>query len=321
MTERLVLGADIGGTAVKYVVGGAEDPDRFAGEVRTDTGDVRETFDRLAAAVVDRLPSGAGLAAAGLACAGIVDPIRGTLGRAPNLPGWENRDLAAALREAFGDILGIFANDVNAALAGEARFGAGRGCRDLVMLALGTGVGGAVMVDGRLVTGVHHGAGEIGHMVLDQDGPLCGCGNRGCVEAYAGSYGLLAEARRLAVDPGSGAALSDLVAARGEALSTRDLSDLAAAGDADAAALFARTGHMLGLAVGNLLNLLDPDKIIIGGGVAQAGDLLLAPCRETAASTVLCVASRATPIEPAELGPLAAALGASRLARDGLEAA
>ncbi len=321
MTERLVLGADIGGTTVKYVVGGAEDPDRIAGEVSTDTSDVRETFARLSAAVDERLPGGAGLAAAGLACAGIVDPVRGTLGRAPNLPGWENSDLAAALRETFGDILGVFANDVNAALAGEARFGAGRGCSDLVMLALGTGVGGAVMVDGRLVTGARHGAGEIGHMILDPEGSLCGCGNRGCVEAYAGALSLLAAARDMAAGSGAGPALRDLVAARGEAFSTRDLADLAAAGDADAATLFDRTGRMLGLAVGNLLNLLDPDKVIIGGGVAQAGELLFAPCRETAAATVLCVASRATPIEPAELGPLAAALGASRLARDGLEAA
>ncbi|MBU1675872.1 ROK family protein, partial [bacterium] len=227
MTEQLVLGADIGGTAVKFVVGGAEDPDRYSGEIPTDTSDVLETFVRLAAAVADRLPPGVALAAAGLACAGIVDPVRGYLGRAPNLPGWEESDLAGALREAFGDIHGVFANDVNAALAGEARFGAGRGCRDLVMLALGTGVGGAVMVDGRLVTGTRHGAGEIGHMILDPDGPLCGCGNRGCIEAYAGSRGLLAEARRRAETPNAGPALRELIAARGDGLTTRDLAALA----------------------------------------------------------------------------------------------
>ena len=321
MTERLVLGADIGGTAVKYVLGGAGDPDRYAGEIPTHAGDVLDTFVRLAATVADLLPRGVAPAAAGLACAGIVDPVRGRLGRAPNLPGWENRDLAAALREAFGDIRGVFANDVNAALAGEARFGAGRGCRDLVMLALGTGVGGAVMVDGRLVTGTRHGAGEIGHMVLDPDGPLCGCGNRGCLEAYAGSLGLLAEARRRAAGPDATPALRDLVEVRGADLSTRDLSTLALAGDAATEALFQDTGRMLGVAVGNLVNVLDPEKVIVGGGVAQAGELLLSPCRLEAASLILCVASRDTPVEPAELGPHAAALGAARLARDALEAA
>ncbi len=324
MTEQLVLGADIGGTAVKYVLGGVETPDRYAGEIPTDTGNVLDTFVRLAAAVTGLLPPGAALAAAGVACAGIVDPVRGLLGRAPNLPGWENSDLSAAFGEAFGGIHGVFANDVNAALAGEARFGAGRGCRDLVMLALGTGVGGAVMIDGRLVTGARHGAGEIGHMVLDPDGPVCGCGNRGCVEAYAGSRGLLTEARRRANAPGApdnGAALRELITARDVELTTRDLAALAVSGDEATAALFRDTGRMLGIAVGNLVNLLDPDKIIIGGGVAQAGDLIFVPCRDAAAPLILCAASRHTPIEPAELGPHAAALGASRLARDGLEAA
>ncbi|MBU1675097.1 ROK family protein, partial [bacterium] len=129
------------------------------------------------------------------------------------------------------------------------------------------------------------------------------------------------EARRRADGPGAGPALRELIAARGAELTTRDLAALAVAGDNPTASLFRDTGRMLGIAVGNLVNLLDPDKIIIGGGVAQAGDLIFTPCRATAASLILCVASRDTPIEPAELGPHAAALGASRLARDGLEAA
>ncbi len=319
MTERLVLGLDIGGTAVKYVVGPADEPARLAGEVPTDPGDIGGTFARLAGRVAERLP-GEDPAAVGVACAGIVDPSTGWLGRAPNLPGWEDTDLASALRDAFGDLPCAFANDVNAALVGEARHGAGRGCRDLVMLALGTGVGGAVMVDGRLITGARHGAGEIGHMVINPAGPPCGCGNRGCLEAYAGSRGLLAEARRRADMAGAGEAYRARIEALGEDLDTRDLSELAGAGDPDAEALFQDTGLILGVAVGNLINLLDPEKIIIGGGVAQAGELLFDPCRETAASLVLCEASRATPVEPAELGTRAAALGAADLVRDAMGA-
>ena len=319
MTERLVMGLDVGGTAVKYVAGVGDDPRRHAGQVPTDPTDIGDTFVRLARRMAEILPDEAP-AAAGVACAGIVDPVGGRLGRAPNLPGWEGADLGAALRGAFGDLPAVFANDVNAALEGEARRGAGRGCRDLVMLALGTGVGGAVMFDGRLVVGARNGAGEIGHMVLDPGGPPCGCGSRGCLEAYAGARGLLAEARRRAAAAEAGAGLRDLVEARGEDLETRDLCDLARAGDAEAAALFRDTGMILGVAVGNLINVLDPEKIIIGGGVAQAGDLLFDPCRETAASLVLCEAGRDTPIEPAELGPNAAALGAADMARDVLEA-
>jgi len=319
MTERLVIGMDIGGTAVKYVVGGADDPDRHAGEVPTDPKDIDVTFTRLAARITSEL-AGAVPAAAGVACAGIVDPVDGRLGRAPNLLGWEGADLAAALRRGFGESPCVFANDVNAALVGEARFGAGQGCRNLVMLALGTGVGGAVMIDGRLVVGAHNGAGEIGHIVLDPGGPPCGCGSHGCLEAFAGSRGVLAEARRRADAPGSSQGLRDMIRTRGDSLTTRDLSDLAAAGDESVVRLFLDTGMILGIAVGNLINILDPDKVIIGGGVARAGDILLDPCRETAASLVLCETSRTTPVEPAKLGHRAAALGVADLARDALEA-
>ena len=319
MTERLVMGMDIGGTAVKYVVGGAGDPDRHAGEVPTDPRDVEITFGRLAERITRDL-AGVAPSAAGVACAGIVDPVEGRLGCAPNLPGWEGADLAAALRRAFGEIPGVFANDVNAALVGEARFGAGRDCRDLVMLALGTGVGGAVMIDGRLITGARNGAGEIGHMILDPDGPPCGCGNRGCLEAFAGSRAVLAEARRRAAHTEATAGFLELIDACGDDLTTRDLADLAAAGDESAERLFGDTGMILGIAVGNLVNVLDPEKVIIGGGVAQAGALILDPCREAAASLILCEASRSIPIEQADLGPRAAALGVADLARDVLEA-
>jgi glucokinase len=256
-------------------------------------------------------------AAVGLACAGIVDPVTGVLGRAPNLPGWQGLDLGVALRESAGDLPCAFANDVNAALYGEARFGAGRGAGDLVMLALGTGVGGGVMVEGRLLTGHRNGAAELGHVILDDAGPLCTCGNRGCLEAYAGSVALLAEARSRAASGAAGTEdLAALVAEHADALTPRVLANAAEAGNASARALFRQAGERLGQAVGGLLNILDPDRVILGGGVARAGDLLLEPCRETARRIVLCEAARSTPILLAELGTRAAALGAAALARD-----
>lgn len=317
MTVERILGADTGGTALKFVLA-----DRFGAvsrraEVPTDPGDPGRSLARLAAAVHQVLADDGGgrLVAVGLACAGIVDPVGGRLGRSPNLPGWQDSDLAGALGAAFPGLPQALANDVNAALYGEFRAGAGRGCRDLVMIALGTGVGGGVLLDGRLRVGAHHGAGEIGHMVLDPQGPLCACGTRGCLEAWAGSTGLLRRTREAAAAPAAaGSALAELVARRGAALETRDLAVLAAGGDAAARGIFREAGDRLGQAVGNLINVLDPERVIIGGGVAQAGDLILEPCRRTAARLVLGADAAATPVVAAELGPHAAAVGAAWLA-------
>ena len=151
-------------------------------------------------------------------------------------------------------------------------------------------------------------------MILDREGPACGCGNRGCLEAYASASGLMAEARRRAAVPGADL---DLVAfcSRTDA-DPRGLAALAVAGNAEAVDIYARAGTMLGLAVGNLVNALDPDRVIIGGGVAQAGDLLLATCRAEVPRVVLGERSKSVPIVLADLGPRAAALGAAVMALD-----
>ncbi|MBK8165491.1 MAG: ROK family protein [bacterium] len=318
MSRDLYLGVDAGGTAIKYEVAGPGSLACGGGQIPTDPRDAGATLRALAADAAPLL-GGAGLprlAGAGLACAGIVNPVTGWLGRSPNLPGWENSDLGAAMHAAFGDVPVALANDVNGALYGEYRHGAGRGHRDVVMIALGTGVGGAVIVAGSLLLGQHFGAGEIGHMVLDDDGPPCACGSRGCLEAWAGSTGLLRAARAAVAAGTATPALTRLVAARGADLETRDLAGLAGEGDASASTLFAAAGRRLGQAVANLVNVLDPDCVIIGGGVARAGDLILGPCRERALPLVLARGAKDVPIIPAELGPRAAAVGAASLARE-----
>ncbi|MBK9474037.1 MAG: ROK family protein [bacterium] len=318
MTRDLYLGVDAGGTAIKYEIDDADGMAVGGGEVPTDPTDVAHTLRTLAADAAARLggPGLPRLAAAGLACAGIVNPVTGWLGRSPNLPGWQNRDLGGAMAAAFGDVPVALANDVNCALYGEFRYGAGRGCRDVVMIALGTGVGGAVIVNGSLLIGSHFGAGEIGHMVLEADGPLCTCGSRGCLEAWSGSTGLLRATREALASGAASPALQALAQRRGAALETRDLADLAGDGDAVAREIFAEAGRRLGQAVANLVNVLDPDRIIIGGGVARAGELILGPCHERALPLILATAARSLPIVPAELGPRAAAVGAASLARE-----
>lgn len=313
MQRDLYLGADVGGTALKYVLTDAGGEIHAQGDVATDPRSARHTIERLGEATTDLH---ARLRGVGLACAGIVDPVAGTLGRAPNLPGWENSNLAGSIAGVFPGLPVALANDVNGALYGEYRSGAGRGCENLVMLALGTGVGGGVLVDGQLVIGAQSGAGEIGHIVLDLEGPPCPCGNRGCLEAWAGARGVLRAAHEIAGTNEATPAFRTRVAERGETLTPRDLAQLADEGDATAVALYAEVGRRLGQGIGNLVNVLDPDRVIIGGGVAQAAHLFLDICRAQAASQILSVESKNVPIVPAELGPHAAAVGAAWLARE-----
>lgn len=323
MATEFYLGADIGGTGVKYIITDEDGGVAFQGEVPTDPHSAKRTLGRLAMEVAENIcpAEGSGeatfskLAAVGLACAGIVNAGTGHLGRSPNLPGWEDTDLKRILSNEFQDKPCIVANDVNAALYGEYSFGAGRGCQNLVMIALGTGVGGGIMLDGQLVVGSHHGAAEIGHMILDPAGPICTCGNVGCLEAWAGSVAIIKQARLLAKVEFQDTDLAQLVAAKGDDLTTRDLSLLAEQGDAASLALFAEVGHRLGHAVGNLVNLLDPQRVIIGGGVAQAGDLILGSCRALVPQMVLADEAKNIPVVPAELGTMAAAVGAAGLAR------
>lgn len=317
MATELVVGADVGGTNVKFTVDDPAGCSLWRSEIRTDPADPAGTLGRLAQTVRDLFtPQAHSLVAAGLACAGIVSPATGWLGRSPNLPGWQDSDLAGIMRAAFGLDAVSVANDVNAALFGEYRHGAGQGCRHLVMIALGTGVGGGVLIDGRLLTGHADGAGEIGHMTLDPGGPPCPCGNLGCLEAFCGSVGLLRQAERLGADQAASTAWRELIAARGGALTTRDCHTLAEAGDPTARSLFAEAGLRLGQAVASLVNVLAPERVIIGGGVAQAGELLLVPCRAMVARHVMSEAGRATPVVSAQLGPFAAAIGAAALAKE-----
>lgn len=313
MSEDLFLGVDSGGTGIKFVVTDSLGSVVEDGEVPTDPDSIPRSMELLARAVSSSFPQ---IKALGLACAGIVDPVRGTLGRSPNLPGWQNTNLIQLVGASFDGTPVVLANDVNGALYGEFRHGAGRGCTNLVMIALGTGVGGGVILDGKLLSGSHHSAGEIGHTILDPNGPICTCGNQGCLEAFAGSRGLLKRARLMAEDSSAGPEFISLVKIQGKSLTTLDLAGLAGQGDVTARQLFQWAGRRLGQAVGNLINILDPDKVIIGGGVASAGALILEPCREIVPSLVLGEEAAATPVVQAELGSRAAAVGAACLARE-----
>ena len=315
MAGQLFLGADTGGTGIKFVVCRADGKIVDQGEVPTDPDSIPISMERLSCAVAQYHSK---LQAVGMGCAGIIDPVNGTVGRSPNLPGWQNSPLRDLISQAFLGKPVFLANDVNGALFGEFRQGAGRGCQNLVMIALGTGVGGGIVLGGQLLTGSRHGAGEIGHNILDPNGPLCSCGNHGCLEAYAGSRGLLIHARQVADELPPGNLFKIELAEIGDSLTTEHLSQLAEKGIAEALEVFAWAGIRLGQAVGNLINTLDPDRIIIGGGVAKAGDFILGPCRRVYPDLVLSEEAKNTPVVVAELGNQAASVGAAWLARESL---
>jgi len=236
----------------------------------------------------------------------------GTLLFAPNLPDAAGAELGAALS---GDGHRVWiGNDATAACWAEHRLGAGRGYRHMLMVTLGTGIGGGLVTGGTLVEGANNFAGEFGHMLVDPDGPLCGCGRRGCWERYASGSGLAALAQEAAA---SGAAPGLLRAAGGDPSTLRgdDVTAAAAAGDGDAMAVMERFAWWVAAGLANLANAFDPEAIVVGGGLVDAGELLLAPARRAFAQLVEAASlRREVAIVAARLGARAGAVGAALLA-------
>ena len=270
----LKVGIDIGGTKI---AGGVVDPDgRIVEKVRVDTpADTRALAD----AVVDmtrHFTAGHDIAAVGVAAAGFIDRDRATVIHAPNIA-WRNEPLKATLEDRI-DVPVAIENDANAAGWAEFRFGAGRDVDNLVMLTMGTGVGGAIVLDGELFRGGHGIAAELGHTRFTRDGLPCGCGQNGCLEQYASGRALQREANAIADAGGIGAALAELRAENGT-ISGPAVSRLVLAGDPGATEALRRVESALGEACGGFQAVLDPELFVIGGGVAQLGEDLLAPVR------------------------------------------
>ncbi|MGH2710735.1 MAG: ROK family glucokinase [Actinomycetota bacterium] len=248
--------------------------------------------------------------ALGIGAAGMVAFLDGALRFAPNLP-LRDVPLRALLEERSG-LPCVVDNDSNAAGWAEYRFGAARGHEHVLMLTVGTGIGGAIIVGGSLYRGANGFAAEIGHVIVEPDGPECGCGNRGCWEQVASGKALdrlaIAEARR---DPDGAVARK----AAGAEVAGRHASEAAREGDDAARAVFEEVGKRLGEGIAGLVNILDPELVVVGGGVAEEGDLLLEPARKAFREAVEAVERRPeVPIVTAKLGNEAGAIGAAALA-------
>jgi glucokinase len=236
--------------------------------------------------------------AVGIAIGGPLDPEAGVIQSPPNLPGWDEVPLVRIVREALGRPTAV-ENDATAAAVAEWWYGAGRGgdVRHLVYLTISTGIGGGLILDGRPYRGAGGNAGELGHLTVDYLGRPCGCGRRGCLEAYASGTNIAARARE-AMAAGEASSL----AAAAADLSARDVAAAARAGDPLATRIWDETTAILASAVANVLDVFNPELVVLGGGVTRAGAQLLDPVREGALRQAMAPAARSARIVPAELG-------------------
>jgi len=271
------IGIDIGGTKIAGAV--VTELGEIVAEHRVPTpaGDPSAIVD----AVVDmigRLGAGTGISAAGVAAAGFIDAAQSTVYYAPNI-NWRNEPFRQRISERLPDIEITIDNDANAAGWAEFRYGAGRMTSDMTMLTIGTGVGGAVVVNDHLLRGGFGSAGEIGHLRVVPGGLPCGCGARGCIEQYGSGRALLRMANEIADAGGIGQSLA-LARERQGALDGATVGAFIQDGDPGAVAALRELGGWLGQACASLSAVLDPQVFVFGGGVAAAGDALLQPIRE-----------------------------------------
>jgi glucokinase len=310
----LTIGVDVGGT--KVAAGLVDSDGTIVAKTRhhTPSQDPVQVQGVIASAVRE-LAADHDVEAVGIGAAGLVDAARSTVLFAPNLA-WRNEPLRAAVEQRCG-LPVVVENDANAAAWGEARFGAGRGEPYVVMVTVGTGLGGGIIRDGELYRGRLGIAAEIGHMILEPYGRRCGCGNRGCWERYASGNALVREAQELAtISPVIASRLLERVGGRPEAITGIAVTQAAREGDEAALEAFRVVGRWLGHGMATLAAVLDPGMFVIGGGVCEAGELLRAPAVETFEERLTARAYRDAPaVRLAELGSEAGIVGAADLAR------
>ena len=309
------IGVDVGGTKV---LGGVVD--ELGTVVKTARRDTpREGGAALTQAIADvakELMSEFTIDSVGVSAAGFVSSDRKTMLATPNIAGWNGVDLDYQLTSLIG-LPVVIENDANAAAWGEARFGAGRGKRHMLMLTVGTGIGGGIVVNGELYRGAFGIAAEIGHIRVVPEGHLCGCGARGCFEQYGSGNALMRHAREaIAASPDIARNLLSRGDGTLEGLTGKAITDAARDGDAVALAAFNTTAQWLGAGIASLAVVLDPECVVIGGGVIDAGEILLKPTREALERSMPFAGKHPYPeIIGAQLGNEAGLVGVADLAR------
>ncbi len=245
------------------------------------------------------------LAAIGIGVPGPVIAEKGMVMAPPIMPGWDRFPIRATLENQWGTSVTLN-NDAELGALGEWAYGAGRGEKNLAFIKVGSGIGAGLIINQQIYGGTTGSAGEIGHLTVDENGPRCACGNLGCLEAFAGGHAIAAQARKL-VASGKRTLLSEKDPS---ALTARDVAEAARRGDLPAQEIIKRSGTFIGIAIAGLINLFNPSTVIIGGGVAQVGDLLTTPIRQAVHERSLRASEHSVRITTAMLGRRSSLIGA-----------
>ncbi|MDR3572800.1 MAG: ROK family protein [Anaerolineaceae bacterium] len=320
------VGVDLGGTNLR------------AGVVDSDTGSVLilnstptlarqghlDVVSRIAELILSTLASTGipleRVGGIGIGVPGVLDLTHGLVKFLPNLPGnWLNVPLSSMIAEKIGRPT-VLLNDVRSITYGEWKFGAGKGVDNMACYAIGTGIGGGIVINGRLFLGIEGTAGEFGHQTIDLNGPVCGCGNRGCLEAFASGPAISALGIK-AVIQGLTTNIGQLAGFDLNKITPELICEAAKLGDNVAKGIYEQVGQWLGVAISNTIVSFGPKKVVISGGVAAAGDILFEPIRQTVRQRVRVMPVEQVEILAATLGPNAGVIGSAMWAAQNLKSA
>ena len=314
-TSGVIAGIDIGGTKIALALSNTDGEilSRRRFPTQTEIGPTQileHVFQEIEGMLRE---TSAKLCGAGIGCAGPLDLERGLVMSPPNLPGWDKFPLALLVRERLR-VPVLLDNDANAAALGEHERGAGRGLRDMVYMTISTGIGGGIIVDGKLVRGIAGGAGEVGHLTVLPTGPECGCGARGCLETLCSGTAIARRARERIAQGASSSLISSMVKDLRE-VTAETVAVAAQRGDMLAREIWDETIYYLSIGVGNIISVLAPEAIIIGGGVSSSGEQLLGPLRRKVAERMHMLPIEKIRIVRAALGEDSGLHGALTLGR------
>ena len=316
-TGDLILGIDLGGSKIRTAVVDSQGGVLSTDETITPAANGREAVIQ---AIVDSShrvlqQSDIGISkicAIAIGAAGISNPEAGILFTSPNLPGWRDVLLRDIMQERLGRKTFVL-NDANAAALGEFYFGAARDTSNFIYITISTGIGGGVIIDGKIYTGAIGIAGEVGHMTIDDTGPVCNCGNRGCWETLASGTALVREAK-YRIKKRARTSILEYAEGDIDKVTAQVIHSAAEQGDKLAKELIARTGYYFGVGLANLINIFNPELIVIGGGLSDIGDMLLGPAFKTAEKRAYKEAFQAVRFASAALGRNSGVLGAAAFA-------
>jgi len=312
--QRSILAVDVGGTktVVALVLPTGKIISRRYLLTRAEEGS-RAVINRLSSAINRSITQarlkGTEPMGIGIAVAGALDTRRGIVTASPNLPGWSNiplRDVVAA-RSGLDTYL---INDASAAALGEYGFGAGRGFNNMLYVTVSTGIGGGVIINGELYSGADGCAGEFGHMTIEPDGPPCHCGNFGCLESLASGWAIAREAVTR-INHGEASSIPELIGGRVDNITARTVAAAAKKGDGLACEIIAKAADYLGIGLANLVNIFNPELIIIGGGLSKMGNMLLGPARKVIKERAFRLPAKRVRLVRARLGSNAGIIGAA----------